>query len=296
MSGVELETYEGFFSLPDTTSAEASRKSLVLSLDKSRAQIFKAKSTTMKYLFFLAKFEEETDMAQMTVTLHNSDTNYAIGSAVGTPTVVSSAMKMSLKDTNDLSDVFWYRWELDAALTLDDYYAIVFTVSGTATPTLYFTDKYRSGVFPQVHSTSVFADQDWSNDNFTEGAGTGVKVGAICSGFVGNAVSTSQTMDSGNLVLGGGNTSRGYATYMYVRKGTNSTDFKIKLSTANDSGSAFHAEESYVSLMSWYYFKPGTLPSVNDSELFTHSESSINVEDSADFILYTQPDRFPPYF
>ena len=287
---VSIKFYESFFSLPDSeVSGDRSNHTLSVTSDQWWSQVFKIQSTEIPYIFFMAA---STDITKLRVSICESTDGLTVGTEKGY-VICSSALKIDEKSSLDDTDASWYRWDISAALsTLDtDYYAIVFSTTGIYTPNIYYTENYNSSVFTKIMATTSSSDLDWSNDNFTISQNG---IGSICCGFLGNEVDESTGIGSGDIVLGGSNISRGYPIYIYVEKVSGSSNFNLKMSIS-DSTSNYNLDQTSNTYMKWYYFQPGTIPVSDKATLYNRIEKSANVTSTSDFILFTQPDLFPPY-
>src|ERR1035437_1573487 len=297
MSSISFTNYEGFFSLPDVDVCSSDLRKIVLSTDKAVAQIFKAQATTLPYIFFMASFASDDLISQLKISVYAANGDYSLGSLLGTMSC-STAMRISKVNAAELTrDSSWYRWDCSAVLgtlSVGNNYAIVFSVDGTSTPNLFFTSSYRESIFPTVLATSNYATQDWLNANFTEGYGIEIKTGAICSGFLGNEVDGTTTLNSGDIVLGGANTSRGYPVFVYVKNSGSNIRLKFGMSNSVDS-TTYYNDETENTYMSWYSFQAGTLPISNNSALFNNTVSAVTIKSPDDFVLFSQPDKFPAY-
>ena len=303
MSTTLIRAYESFFSLIDVEGTTEGR-SLAVSLNKSYAQVFYAKADSSEpRLFFMANVPETNNLVVKIFTVNVSGSG---STANYTPNVelVSFSGEFNYLNPPDneaepFSNARWYYVDTEINLTQGNYYAIVFSSDESVeadSPKIYFTKKYRNEIFPIfLGKTST---QDWSNELIPTSSSGSLRTGSFVVGFTGQEVNNSTNFDSGSVSVGGTGASsrRGYATYLYVQKETSITNdvavqfFQEPPSDSSDGTS----EETDQSMMRFYYFKEGTLPLSGKAFFNKTSNASPTLDENANFILFTQPDRLPP--
>ena len=289
-----LKAYESFFSLIDVDGTNRASRNIELNSDTWFSQVFKAKSTTLPYIFFMGIIDDD-DLSDLIIEIYESDSNYNFGTKLSSITADSS-MKITKRDDNDRQDAYWYKWKCSlSSLTLDQNYIISFKTISNSNITLCMTQDYRESIFPIVLATSeASVSEDWSNSNFIDGLGqfSEVRKGALCTGFLGNDVSNGDTFDTGDIVLGGSTASRGYPVFLFIQ---NIGDSNIEIEFSMSDDGTYEEAETSETFMTWYYYDAATIPVSNKTSIAYNSANSVVLNSPDDFIVYTQPDKFPPY-
>jgi len=233
------------------------------------------------------------------VSLTESGSSFTIGGSLLSSTITADdCVRLGRSSNENPTDSYWYTYNASINVTEDSYYAIMFTSNNTnGTAKIYFTDDYRSDLFPQVMASTSGLTPNWSNSNFEAGITLygGGKQGCLCSGFLGNTVEDGgDSFASGEVNIGGTDAKRGYQTYLYSLKTDNDVSIKFSQSSP-DSASDGSTEETNRSSMSWFWFQEGTLPISNNPEILNDTSSVARLEGATSFVLFTQPEKYSPY-
>jgi len=304
MSTTLIRAYESFFTLIDVEGTTEGR-SLAVSANKSYAQVFYAKENSSQPRFFF--MADIPDTNNLIVKIYTVNVTGSGSSSSYTPDteLVSLSGEFSYLNTPDnedqpFNDALWYYIDTEVNLVQGQYYAIVFSSSETVesnSPKIYFSKKYRSEIFP-IFLGKTFTES-WSNELVPTSSSGSVRSGSFVVGFTGHEVDSVTNFDSGTVSIGGTGASarRGYATYLYVEKESNiSNDVAIQFfqEPPDDTAADGTSEETDQSMMRFYYFKKGTLPLSGKAFYNKTTNSNPTLDENANFIVYTQPDRLPP--
>ena len=296
MANLGLKVYESFFTLMDTDLED---RKITLDENTWYAQIFLSKTTSLPNIFFMADIDSgyESNLTVEIASVTVSGTTFTPDSTLATVTADDlEVVGRNVVEDEAAGDIYWYTYNCNLTITEGVYYAIIFK-STSSKVSLYYSQKYRDEIFPSVVVSTSTTSPDWSNDNFTQGIqafGEG-RLGGLCCGYLGNDVSDGIVQyDSGDVILGGSDSRRGYATYLYVVK-TND-DVKISFSMSSPTSSTYGSpEEANRSYMTYFWCKEGTLPISDDESLFYNTSIKSRLSGSDTFVLYTQPEKFAPY-
>jgi hypothetical protein len=309
MSDLGVVSYESFFSLIDIDIDKTTRE-LSVEYNKGYAQIFRADSSEIDTIFFMASVTSESSSKLNidVVTLSDPSGSIFIPTTTNTPLVGGGLFQtITAEDCNQVNinseeeqeeGSFWYSFPANLSLTEGNYYAVVFSNTNSATtnlPKIYFTEDYRSDVFPQVLASTDGDTPNWDNSLFEKGSkssSTGGRVGSICVGYLGNIVGEgASSFDAGEITMGGSDARRGYPVYLYVKKTTNNVSVKFSQSSPVTG----EPEETNRASMQWYWYLEGTLPISNNANLLKSTRTNVRLETGSYFALFVQPDKFAPY-
>jgi hypothetical protein len=303
MSNLGIISYESFFSFIDKDDVGRSSRELTVKYNNGYAQVFQAKSDTIENIFFMADVTVSTDggtanadeLSIDIVQLTQSGTSFTVGGAICPTVTAEDCVRLGRSSLESTGDAYWYTYNCSVSVTSGQYYAILFTSSNAnGTAKIYFTEDYRSDVFPLIMTSSSGASPNWSNALFTSGreAFGGTRIGSLCCGFLGNTIEEGgDSFDSGDVNIGGSDSHRGYQVYLYVVK--TDSDVSVRFTQRNpDTGMP---EEGNRSAMSWYWYEEGTLPISNNTSLLNDTTISARLEGVDSFALFVQPDKFAPY-
>ena len=134
-TGISLQTFESFFSMPDVSSDNLSEREIQISSSQWVAQVFQARSDTLPSIYFMAYFASNDDISSLSLELREATNSYEIdGQTVLGTTTLSLAMRLP-KDRGATEDKpYWYNWSTSASLTEGNFYAIIFKTSTSKTP------------------------------------------------------------------------------------------------------------------------------------------------------------------
>lgn len=310
MSNLGIITYESFFSFIDKDSTERSLRELNVKLNQGYGQVFLAQSNQIENIFFQADVnlsidggtQNSQDLTIQVVQLSQS------GSSLTVPTftvdnilleiTAEDCVRLARNSNEATEDSYWYTYNsvLDN-ITPGSYYGVFFTSTNVnGTPKIYFSDDYRSDVFPQIVATTA-TSSSWLNSNFSSGTPLygGGRKGGLCCGFLGNTVEEGgDAFSSGEVNVGGTDARRGYRVFLYAVKTDNDVSLKFSQSSP-ETPSDGSSEETNRSSMSWYWYSEGTMPISNNPSLLNDTSVPARLEGSSGFVLFTQPDKFSPY-
>ena len=305
MADLTLTSYESFFSFIDKDNSGRTTRELTVKLSQSYIQVFKAESDQIKSIFFMTdvtKASERTDSnaGDLTIEIINlTDAGGGVFIPAGavTPGVTAESCTRVGRDPNEITeDAYWYEYACEVGVTEDSYYGIKFSsTEALGTPKIYFTEDYRTDVFPSAMGYNTLTES-WSNTDFPSSTIDGTyRVGSLCVGYLGNIVSDGgNSLDSGSLNIGGTDGRRGYPIYLYVSRSTDHAS--VELSQSDPVGGMYGTPtEKSMADMSWIWYSAGTLPISNNASLAKNADIPARLTSGKAFVLFLQSDKFSPY-
>jgi len=303
MADLTIKSYESFFSFLDKDETVSAR-TLSVSASRSFAQIFKAQAPEIESIFFLADEITTTIATTFTVEVYSVTTTGAVGEEVFTlnslvGTATSSTFQKLGRNSSASGDgnAYWYSFSNSWTFTEDSHYAIVFSSTSSTAHNIYHTSVYRSDTFRQVQVSTNYTSGSGTflNSNYTEGSsafGEG-RIGSLCVGFLGYDIDhvSDPVFDSGEVIIGGSDSKRGYPTYLFVKKAGSS----VKVRFFQESPSVGDSLEANRADMTWYWYQEGTMPVTNDPAILNKTSNQARLTNTANFVLFVQPEKFAPY-
>lgn len=305
MATINIKAREAFYNLPDLEGDITAQKFAVNS-GFWPAQVFLSRASTIDRIFFMCDDTEalEVEIYSANVVGDPDEQNFE-------PDTLLASESHPESGTNPFEEIelggqsssggTWRKWELSSAITttIGSYFLIIFkTTSTSKSPTIFWTGEYRQALNPIIIA-STDSGATYSNDNIETITAGNMQGGAICFGYVGEEVDDVSTfLDSGTSTIGGLNSARrGYPVFLFVEN-LNALSTTVSLNFAQiPPGDPLNgtSEETDQAMMEWYFVEEGVIPVSGDLEpvLFkTNAQPQLDL--SADFVIFMQPDRLSP--
>lgn len=304
---IEIKASEAYLTTIDVTSAGASRTLSVISTTWYY-QVFLADTTNIPRIFFMADIDSTVDWADnlkievwsLTSSGSGVSQTFTLNSLIQTFTGPYESLSTDSNETNPITEALWYYIDASLSVTQNDYYAMVFK-SNDSSPKIYFSNEYRQSMFVQIMGSND-SGTTWSNGIVPTQSTGRMRTGAICCGYVGDEITATNSLDSGDVTIGGTvSANRGYATYIYVENLTSQANRRNNISIdfamipPTDTSTYGTSKETDQSMMRWYSYLSGVLPLSSDSYLYKTLDSSPVLDSTADFVMFMQPDRLSPH-
>jgi len=306
MATTLIRAYQTHFTLIDVEGDDSSRVFSVGNSAYYSQVILSKENVTNPRLFFMADLPSQNNLILDVYSVSTSGTGdqtvYSLDSKIKTYEGELNYLNQPLNESLPFSDARWYYVDTDLSLEASTYYALVFRytdISGVQeAPKIYYSKEYRKEIFP-IMMSSIDQGTTYSNENVPVSSNGTIRTGSIVCGFTGKEVTSSDEFDSGSNSIGGvGSARRGYPTFLYVENissSANEVSLQFLQTPPTDMDIDGTSQETDQALMRWFYYKPGTLPLSGKSFLNRTISSYPVLDNSANFIIFTQPDRLPPY-